>query len=72
MKIPVILLGDFKVSVDDLYIESFCESYRFKCLIKNPISFKNPENPSCIYLILTNTAYSFQNSSVIQSGLSAL
>ena len=72
MKILVILLGDFKVSVDHLYIESFCESYRFKSLIKNPISFKNPENPSCIDLILTNTAYSSQNSSVIQSGLSAL
>ena len=36
-------------------MESFCESYRFKSLIKDPTCFKNPENPSCINLILTNS-----------------
>ena len=32
-----ILLRDFNVSVDDLYMESFCESYRFKSIIKDPV-----------------------------------
>ena len=65
-----ILIGDFNVSIDDPHMESFCESYRFKSLIKDPTCFKNPESPSCIDLILTNNPYSFQNSWVIETGLS--
>ena len=51
-------------------MESFCKSCRFKSLIKDPNCFKNPENPSCIDLILTNSPYSFQNFCVIETGLS--
>ena len=51
-------------------MESFCESYRFKSLIKDPNCFKNPENPSCIDQILTNSPYSFQYSCVIETDLS--
>ena len=51
-------------------MESFCESFRFKSLIKDPTCFKNPENPSCIDLILTNSPYSFQHSCGIETGLS--
>ena len=51
-------------------MESFCESFRFKSLIKDPACFINPENPSCIDLILTNSPYSFQHSCVIETGLS--
>ena len=51
-------------------MECFCESYRFKSLIKDPNCFKNPENPSCIDMILKNISYSFQNSCVIETGLS--
>ena len=65
-----ILIGDFSVNIDDPHMESFCELYRFKSLIKDPTCFKNPENPSCIDLILTNSPYSFQNSCVIETGLS--
>ena len=65
-----ILIGDFNFSIDDTHMESFCESYRFKSLIKDPTCFKNPESPSCIDLILTNNPYSFQNSWVIETGLS--
>ena len=50
-------------------MESFCELYRFKILSKDSTCFKNPENPSCIDLILTNSPYSFQNSGVIETGL---
>ena len=51
-------------------MESFCDWYRFKSFIKDPTSFKNLENFSCIGLILTNSPYSFQNSCVIETGLS--
>ena len=39
-------------------------------LIKQPTCFKNPENPSCIDLILTNKPNSFQTKCVIETGLS--
>ena len=55
-----ILIGDFSASIDDPHMESFCKSYRFKSLIKDPTSFKNPENPSCIDLILTNSFIVFK------------
>ena len=66
----ITLLGDFNVSISDQYMESFCESYNFKSLIKDPTCFKNPENPSCIDLIITNNPHSFRNSCVIETGLS--
>ena len=65
-----ILVGDFNADVNDPIMSFFCESYNFKSLIKDPTCFKNPENPSCIDLILTNSPYSFQNSCVIETGLS--
>ena len=34
-----------------------------------PTSFKNPEKPSCIDLVLTNCPRSFQNSCAIETGL---
>ena len=49
---------------------NFCSLYDLSCLIKGPTCFKNAENPSCIDLILTNRPRSFQNSSIIETGLS--
>ena len=65
-----ILIAGFNVSIDDPHMEFFCESYRFKSFVKDPTCFKNPESPSCIDLILTNNPYSFQNSWLIETGLS--
>ena len=42
----------------------------FKHLVKEPTSYKNPENPKCIDLMLTNRQRSFQNPCVIETGLS--
>jgi hypothetical protein len=66
----ILLLGDFNVTVSDKVMYDFCESYNLKSLISTPTCFKNPENPSCIDLCLTNTPRSFQNSCVIETGLS--
>ena len=51
-------------------MKTFCESYALYSLIKEPTCYKNPQNPSCIDLILTNSPCSFQNSCVIDAGLS--
>jgi hypothetical protein len=66
----LLLLGDFNIEVNDESMQEFCESYGLKSLIKDPTCFKNPENPSCIDLILTNKATYFQNSCTIETGLS--
>ena len=39
-------------------------------MINKPTCYKNPERPSCIDLFLTNCPHSFQNSCVIETGLS--
>ena len=51
-------------------MRNFCNSYSLNGLIKQPTCFKNPENPSCIDLILTNKPRSFQSTCVIETGLS--
>ena len=65
-----IVLGDFNVGMDNSDVTVFCDTYDFKCLIKEPTCYKNPENPSCIDLILTNNPKYFQSSCVVETGLS--
>ena len=50
-------------------MESICESYSFKSLIKDPTCFKNPESLLWIDLVLANS-HSFQNSCIIENCLS--
>ena len=64
------MIGDFNVSTEESHMETFCESYWLKNLVKVPTCYKNPQNPSCIDLILTNSSLSFQSSGVIETGLS--
>ena len=66
----IILLGGFNVCVDDETMRNFCNSYNLNSLIKQPTCFKNPENPCCIDLILTNKPRSFLSTCVIETGLS--
>ena len=44
--------------------------HNLKTLVKQKTCFKNPENPTCIDLILTNSPRSLQKSSVFETGLS--
>ena len=48
----------------------FREIYNLKHLIKDKTCFKNPTKPTCIDLIVTNRPKCFQNSAVIETGLS--
>ena len=64
-------MGDFNTEVTQESMKAFFDSCEFtKNLIKDATCYKNPENPSCIDLILTNNPNSFQNSGVIETGLS--
>ena len=65
-----ITFGDFNVGMNNSDMAVFCDTYYLNCLIKEPTCYKNPENPSCIDLILTNNPKCFQSSYVVETGLS--
>ena len=65
-----VVLGDFNVEVDNNAISSFCDAFDLVNLIREPTCYKNPGKPSCIDVIVTNKPISFQNSGVIETGLS--
>lgn len=65
-----IILGDFNSETSEDNMENFCSLYNLKNLIKEPTCFKNVNNPSCIDLILTNRSHSFQDTRVVETGLS--
>ena len=50
-------------------MNDFCNAYNLSTLIKEPTCYKNPDNPSCIDLILTNSPRSFQGFCVGETGL---
>ena len=66
----LIINGDFNVCVEEICMSGFCDTSGLKSLIKDATCYKNPENPSRIDPILTNNPRSFQNSCVIETGLS--
>ena len=66
----IILMGDFNAEPADTVVSDFCEIYNLKNIIREKTCFKNQNNPSCIDLIITNRPKSFQNSMVIETGLS--
>ena len=66
----ILNLGDFNVGTEEQHMKTFCDNYNLTSLIKQPTCYKNPNNPSCIDLILSNTPRSFQSTCVIETGLS--
>ena len=66
----ILLLGDFNSTMSEKPMMDFCEMYNLQNLIKEPICYKNANNPSSIDVILTNRKSSFQNSMAIETGLS--
>ena len=64
------LIGNFNAKPNKPAIYDFCEIHNTENIIKEKTRFKNPENSTCIHLILINRPRSFQNSSVIEAGLS--
>ena len=65
-----IVLGDFNLDMDNSDMSVFCDTYDLKSLIKEATCCKNPENPPCIDLILTNNPKCLQCSCVVETVLS--
>ena len=66
----VLLAGDFNVEEDESCIKDFMNEFNATNLVKENTCFKNPNNPSCIDLFLTNCGNSFQNTTTVSTGLS--
>ena len=56
--------------MEEQQIKAFCDNYSLKSLIRQPTCYKSPCNPTCIDLILTNALQKFQNTYVVETGLS--
>ena len=66
----LLILGDFNANISEPTLTSFCTLFKLKNLVKEPTCYKNPNNPSCIDLFLTNCARRFHNTGVFETGLS--
>ena len=49
-----IIMSDFNAEISEQNLASFSTIYNFKSLIKKPACYKNLDNPSCTYLIVTS------------------
>ena len=60
-----VLTGDFNSEEGESCLDTFLCDYDAKNIVKEKTCFKNIEKPSCIDLIITNSAQSFQNTNVV-------
>ena len=65
-----IIIGDLNSEMCEVPMNEFCCTFNLTNLVKEPTCFKNPAHPTCIDVILTNRPRSFQNTNVIETGLS--
>ena len=56
--------------MEDSSMKIFCSNFNLTSMINKPTCYENADKPTCIDLILTNCPGSFQNSCVIETGLS--
>ena len=63
-------MRDFNAAVCNPSMTSFCTLFKLKNIAKEPTCYKNPENPSCIDLFLTNCPRSSHNTCLYEAGLS--
>ena len=66
----IFLIADFNSEIGERSMHDFCNAYNLESLSKTPTCFENPENPSCIDLLLTNSKNNFDEVLILESGLS--
>ena len=65
-----LLTGDFNAEDTERTLSEFLYKFNTKNIVKDKTCFKNPNNPSCIDLFLTNSPDSFHSTQAISTGLS--
>ena len=56
--------------MEDKSKKKLCRSYSLTSMINKPIRYENTDRSNCIDLVLANCPRSFQNSCVLETGLS--
>ena len=67
----LILIGDFNDEAEEDMLDflNFLDFLRLSNLVKQKTCYKDPDNPLCINLVLTNCHRRFQNTNVFETGL---
>ena len=58
------------MGMEDKSKKKLCRSYSLTSMINKPIRYENTDRSNCIDLVLANCPRSFQNSCVLETGLS--
>ena len=68
--VKYLFIGDFNSEASETALKNFCGVCKLKNLNRESTCFKNLVNPSFINLFLTNCSRSFQDTLIIETGLS--
>ena len=63
-------MGDFNSEFSENCLNGFYNVNSLKTLNRGATCFKNPSNPSCIDLLLTNRQQAFQQTHAVETGIS--
>ena len=50
----MLIIGDLKPEMSEPSLNELCQTYNSESIVNKPTCFKNPKNPSCIDVMLTN------------------
>ena len=65
-----LIVGDINMQEGNGHLDDFLDEFHAKNLVKEPTCYKNPDNPSCVDMFITNTASSFMKTKTVSTGLS--
>ena len=65
-----LIVGDLNMQEGDVCFDEFLDQFHVKNLVKEPTCYKNPDNPSCVDLFITNNSRSFMKTTTVSTGLS--
>ena len=65
----ILIIGDLNTEMNEPSLnETFCQTYNLESIVNEPTCLKNPKNPSCIDLMLTNKQR-FLKGKTVEAGL---
>ena len=66
----ILIIGDLNTEMSEPSLNEFCQTYNLESIVNKPTCFKNPKNPSCIDLVLTNKQERLLKAKTVETGLS--
>ena len=66
----ILIKGDLNSEMSKPSLDEFCQTYNLESIVNKPTCFKNPKNPSCIDLALTNKQERLLKAKTVETGLS--